>query len=120
LKPWFALAVDQGFYLSTKEPDMTTILEKTPKTLTERIVSWLTQDQGLVEVESFTRYRKFVRPAEAKEKKPQAIFVGSSGGVRSGTSVSKSFSLTEVVHKRVAAYYADKAKAKADYLNDFE
>lgn len=100
---------------------MTTILdEKTPKTLTNRIVSWLTQDQGYVEVESVTRYRKFVKANDIKLKKPPAIFVGSSGGVRRGFSVSKSVSITDKVHELVAGYYADKAKDKADYLNDFE
>jgi len=65
-------------------------------TKTEKVVKYLL-DKGLVEVESKSRkYRTF-----EKSGSKNLYFVGKRAAVRTGKCISKSFSITNVVHKRI-------------------
>lgn len=66
-----------------------------PKTLTDRVVRYLTEGLKVKELRSeSTRYRQFT----VKGWPGQFYFVGKAGGVRLGTSISNSSSWTIHIH----------------------
>jgi len=65
-----------------------------PKTLTDRVVRFIVEGIGFIEVPSRSRYRQF-------ENCDKLWFVGKAGSVRSGKCSSKSVSITAGVKKKM-------------------
>lgn len=63
-----------------------------PKTLKDRVIRFLTEGLGRVEVESKNRYRRFVKDQYTP------YWVGKNGAVRAGKNPSNSISLTSKIH----------------------
>ena len=64
-----------------------------PKTLTDRVVRFLTEKLEKTELPSQNRYRKFTGSA------PDSFYwVGNAGACRVGKNISNSFSITNKIH----------------------
>jgi len=64
-----------------------------PKTLTDRIVRFLTEGLHCVEIRSKSKYRQFSRSIDPLSY----YFIGKAGAVRAGKNASNSISLTNHV-----------------------
>jgi len=64
-----------------------------PKTLTDRVIRFLTEGMKKIELPSKNRYRKFIG------SRPKSFYwIGKNGAMRAGPSTSNSVSLTDKVH----------------------
>jgi len=71
------------------------------KKLQDRVAAYLIEAKGFLEIPSTSqKYRKFMNPL----KKGQFYFLGKSGAVRVGRTVSNSISLTLQVHATLQAW----------------
>ena len=66
-----------------------------PKTLTDRVVRFLTEGLNRVEVKNKSKYRMFIH---TKDDTRSPYFVGKAGAVRAGRNASNSMSLTSRIH----------------------
>ena len=72
-----------------------------PKTLTDRVVRYLVEGRGMVEMTSRSKYRWFVHPSSDGN-----YFVGTAGAIRYGKSASNSISVTDQVHANMKLWEA--------------
>lgn len=79
-----------------------------PKTLTDRVVRYLTEARNMREIPLKSRYRKFVHTRSC-DKAQSPYFVGSNGAVRTGKNSSSSISITKAIHVKMR--YWEKANA---------
>ena len=75
-----------------------------PKTLTDRVVRFLTEGLNRVEIESHSKYRAFIKEGSSP------YFVGKAGAVRAGKNASNSISLTDRVHSSMKIWERKRQK----------
>lgn len=76
-----------------------------PKTLTDRVVRFLVEGMGKMELPSKNRYRKFTTSS------PESFYwVGNAGAVRAGRCASDSVSLTAQVHANMKLWEKKEGK----------
>lgn len=68
-----------------------------PKTLTDRVIRFLTEGLKFTEIPSKNKYRTFV-------KGDHRYYVGKAGAVRAGRNVSESVSLTDAVKANMSLW----------------
>jgi hypothetical protein len=80
-----------------------------PKTLTDRVIRFLTEGLLFEEVPSHSRYRQFYKASKVDGKELK-WFVGKAGAVRAGKNASNSFSITDRVHANMKLWEKKEGK----------